>query len=131
MKLIKFKIDNKFKYKRKIIIKDLILKISVGIHKFEKKKKQRVKFSIDITSDPKVKANEKKTATIINYETVINRIILITKNKHHNLLEDLAENIFDEIFKMEIAKKIKLKIEKIDIIKNTSSVGVEIEKSKI
>ena len=131
MKLIKFKIDNKFKYKRKTIIKDLILKISVGIHKFEKKKKQRVKFSIDITSDPKVKANEKKSATIINYETVINRIILITKNKHHNLLEDLAENIFDEIFKMEIAKKIKLKIEKIDIIKNTSSVGVEIEKSKI
>ena len=58
MKLIKFKIDNKFKYKRKIIIRDLILKISVGIHKFEKKKKQRVKFSIDITSDPKVKANE-------------------------------------------------------------------------
>ena len=74
---------------------------------------------------------KKKSATIINYETVINRIILITKNKHHNLLEDLAENIFDEIFKMEIAKKIKLKIEKIDIIKNTSSVGVEIEKSKI
>ena len=131
MKLIKFKIDNKFKYKRKIIIKDLILKISVGIHKFEKKRKQRVKFSIDITSDPKVKANEKKSTTIINYETVINRIILITKNKHHNLLEDLAENIFDEIFKMEIAKKIKLKIEKIDIIKNTSSVGIEIEKSKI
>ena len=131
MKLIKFKIDNKFKYKRKIIIKDLILKISVGIHKLEKKKKQIEKFSIDITSDPKVNANEKKSATIINYETVINRIILITKNKHHNLLEDLAENIFDEIFKMEIAKKIKLKIEKIDIIKNTSSVGVEIEKSKI
>ena len=47
------------------------------------------------------------------------------------MLEDLAENIFDEIFKIEIAEKIKLKIEKIDIIKNTSSVGIEIEKSKI
>ena len=37
MKIIKFKKREKFKYKRKVIIKDLILKILVGIHNFEKK----------------------------------------------------------------------------------------------
>ncbi len=38
MKLIKFNKKEKFKYKRKVIIKDLILNIFVGIHNFEKKR---------------------------------------------------------------------------------------------
>jgi len=52
MKVIKFKKKEKFKYKRKVIIKDLTLNIFVGIHSFEKKKKQRVKFNIEILTDP-------------------------------------------------------------------------------
>ena len=47
MKIIKFK-KNQVKYKRKVIINDLILNIFIGIHNFEKQKKQRVKFNIEI-----------------------------------------------------------------------------------
>ena len=54
MKIIKFKKKEKFKYKRKVIIKDLILNISIGIHNFEKKKRQRVKFNIEILTNPHV-----------------------------------------------------------------------------
>ena len=50
MKIIKFKKKEKFKYKRKVIIKDLILNIFIGIHNFEKKNRQRVKFNIEIFS---------------------------------------------------------------------------------
>ena len=59
MKIIKFKRKEKFKYKRKVIIKDLILNVSVGIHNFEKKKKQRVKFNIEILTNPYVLQNNK------------------------------------------------------------------------
>ena len=38
MKIIKFKSKQKYKYKRKVIIKDLILKIFVGIHDYQKVK---------------------------------------------------------------------------------------------
>ena len=38
MKILKFKNKIKFKYIKKVIIKDLILLFSVGIHKFEKDK---------------------------------------------------------------------------------------------
>ena len=46
MKILKFKNKQKFKYNKKIIVKDLILLLSVGIHLFEKQKKQRVKLNI-------------------------------------------------------------------------------------
>ena len=44
MKIVKFKLKEKFKYKRKVIIKDLIMNIFIGIHNFEKKKaKSKIK----------------------------------------------------------------------------------------
>ena len=130
MKIIKFKKREKFKYKRKVIIKDLTLKIFVGIHNFEKKKKQRVRFNIDIVLDPDVFPENNNLNSIVNYEAVIKNIRNITKKKHFPLLETLAEEIFLKLFREIKIKKIKLSIEKLDIIKNTSSVGIEIEKSK-
>tara|TARA_E500000178_G_scaffold161753_1_gene161353 strand:+ start:113 stop:499 length:387 start_codon:yes stop_codon:yes gene_type:complete len=128
MKILKFKNKQKFKYNKKIIVRDLILLLSVGIHQFEKLKKQKVKFNIEITTDPNLKPDIK---TIVNYESIINDIKKLTKKIHFELLESLAESIFDEIFKNRKIKKIKLKIEKLDIIKETKSVGIEVVKTKI
>ena len=131
MKIIKFKKKDKFKYKRKVIIKDLILNISVGIHDFEKKERQRVKFNIEILTNPYVSPNNKNLTSILNYEEIVSKIEKLTSLKHHELLEDLAENILDMIFKNKLVKKINLKIEKIDILKKTKYVGIEVSKSKI
>ena len=130
MKIIKFKKREKFKYKRKVVIKDLILNISIGIHSFEKRKKQRVKFNIKILTDPLLKPNSNDLSTILNYEEIIIKLENLVNKSHYELLEDLAENIFEILFKNKITKKVNLKIEKLDIIKKTSSVGIEVEKSK-
>ena len=131
MKLIKFKKKEKFKYKRKVIIKDLILNIFVGIHNFEKKKKQRVKFNVEILTNPYVFPNNKDFKSIINYEEIVGKIEKLTSLKHHELLEDLSENIFNMIFQNKLVKKVNLKIEKIDILKKTKSVGIEVSKSRV
>ena len=131
MKIIKLKFKDRFKYKRKVIIKNLILNIFIGIHNFEKKKKQRVRFNIEINTDPNLIPNNKDFSTILNYEEVINKIKSQVKKKHHELLEDLAENIFKIIFQNKIVRKVNLKIEKLDIIKNSESVGIEFTKSRI
>ena len=130
MKIIKFKNKLKYKYYRKVSIKNLILKISIGLHDFEKKKKQRVRFNIDISTDANIKPNNNNLASIVNYEDTINKITYITEKKHHELLEDLAENIFDIIFESKIVKKVNIKLEKLDIIKNTESVGIEVSKKR-
>ena len=130
MKIIKFKNKKKYKYIRKVNIKNLILNISVGLHDFEKKEKQRVRFNIDISTDSNIIPDNTNLSSIVNYEDTINKITDITKTKHHELLEDLAENIFDIIFKSKIVKKVKLKLEKLDIIKDTESVGIEVSKKR-
>ena len=131
MKIVKLKFKEKFKYKRKVIIKNLIINIFIGIHNFEKKKKQRVRFNIEINTDPNLKPSNKDLLTILNYEEVINEIKTLVKKQHHELLEDLAENIFKIIFQNKIVKKINLKIEKLYIIKNSESVGIVFSKKRI
>ena len=131
MKIIKLKLKNKFKYKRKVIIKNLVLNIFIGIHNFEKKKKQRVRFNIEVITDPNVKPNNKDLSTILNYEETVNKIKLLVKKQHHELIEDLAENIFEIIFQNRLVKKTNVKIEKLDIMKNSESVGVEFSKGRI
>ena len=131
MKIIKFKKKEKFKYKRKVIINDLILNIFVGIHNFEKKKRQRVKFNIEILTNPYVFPNNKDLKSIINYEEIVSKIEKLTNLKHHELLEDLSENIFNMIFQNKLVRKVNIKIEKMDILKKTKSVGIEVSKSKV
>ncbi|MDA8676712.1 dihydroneopterin aldolase [Candidatus Pelagibacter bacterium] len=131
MKIIKLKLKDNFKYKRKVIIKNLVLNIFIGIHNFEKKKKQRVRFNIEVITNPNIKPNNNDLTTILNYEDIINKIKLLVKKQHHELIEDLAENIFEIIFQNRLVKKTNIKIEKLDIIKNSESVGIEFSKSKI
>ena len=130
MKIIKFKQKRSYGYKRKILIKDLVLNVLVGIHNFEKKKKQRVRFNLIINIDQNLIPNDKDLKSIVNYEQVIKTITKITSRKHYLLLETLAEKIFFKLFENPRIKKILLRIEKLDVIKNTTSVGIELEKTR-
>ena len=130
MKIIKFKQKRSYSYKRKILIKDLVLNMLVGIHNFEKKKKQRVRFNLIINIDQNLIPNDKDLKSIVNYEQVIKTIAKITSRKHYLLLETLAEKIFFKLFENPRIKKILLRIEKLDVIKNTTSVGIELEKTR-
>ena len=131
MKIVRLKLKERFKYKKKVIIKNLILNIFIGIHDFEKKKKQRVRFNIEVVTNPDIIPNNKDLSTILNYEDIINKIKILVKKQHHELIEDLAENIFKMIFKNRLAKKINIKIEKLDIVKNSESVGIEFSKKRL
>ena len=130
MKIIKFKQKKFYSYKRKVLIRDLVLNMLVGIHNFEKKKKQRVKFNLVININQNLVPNDKDLKSIVNYEQVIKVINKIIARKHYPLLETLAEKIFDKLFENMRIKKILLRIEKLDVIKNTTSVGIELEKTR-
>ena len=130
MKIIKFKKKINYKIKRKVTIKNLIISMFVGIHAFEKRKRQRVKFNIEITTNSKIEPDQRESSMILDYEIVIKNLTLLVGKKHYDLLEDLSESIFEMIFSYKLVKKVDLKLEKLDIIKNAESVGIEVSKIK-
>ena len=120
-----------FDYKKKVIIKDLLLNFVIGYYSAEKTKKQNVKFNIELNYTDQKNLNDKDIKSIVDYGRIIKVIKNMTKNKHYNFLESLADDLFDELFKDERIDKIKLKIEKLDAIRDAVSVGIEITKKRI
>ena len=119
-----------FNYEKKILINELILDLKLGYYDFEKEKSQKIKFSLEIDYEDKKPTNDKDIKSIVNYGTVVKLITKLVKKKHYNFLESLAEAVFDELFKDKRIGKIMLKIEKLEILKDCSSVGIQITKKR-
>ena len=131
LKIVKIdKSKSLFNYEKKILINELILDLKLGYYDFEKEKAQKVKFSLEIDYKDKKPTNDKDIKSIVNYGQVVKLIRKLTKNKHYNFLETLAEDVFDVLFKDKRIGKITLKIEKLEILKDCSSVGIQITKKR-
>ena len=114
---------------KKIVIKDLILNKIFGFYPNEKTKPQRLKFNIKLELVTNLKFNDQDLQSILDYDQIINTINNIL-DKKINFLETLADQIIEELFKNSKIAAIELKIEKLDILKNAASAGIEINKRK-
>ena len=117
-----------FNYEKKILINELILDLKLGYYDFERENAQKVKFSLEIDYQDKKASDAYKRQ--VNYGTIVKLIRKLVKKKHYNFLETLAEAVFDELFKDKRIAKIMLKIEKLEILKECSSVGIQITKKR-
>ena len=131
LKIVKINKTKKlFNYEKKVLIKELLLDLKIGYFDFEKEKKQKVKFSLEIDYVEKKPSSDKDIKSIVNYAKVVRLIKKLVKKKHYNFLETLAEDVFDELFKDKRIDKISLQIEKLEIMRDCSSVGIQISKKR-
>lgn len=131
LKIVKIDKNKKlFNYEKKILIKDLTLDLQLGYYDFEKEKKQKVKFNLEVSCQDKNPTNDKDIKSIVNYSKIVKLIEKLVKNKHYNFLETLAEDVFDELFVDKRIDKIVLQIEKLEILKQCTSVGIQISKKR-
>ena len=131
LKIVKIdKNKSLFNYEKKILIKDLTLDLKLGYYNFEKEKKQKVKFSLEVDYKDKKPTSDKDIKSIVNYDKIVKLITKLVKNRHYNFLETLAEDVFDELFKDQRIDKIVLQIEKLEILKQCASVGIQISKKR-
>ena len=106
---------------------DILIQDNKDTFKYSINKKNDI---LDFKTSLKINSNPLRIK-FLNYEDVINKIQALVKKQHHKLIEDLAENIFKIVFRNRIVKKIKIKIEKLDIVKNSDSVGIEFSKNRL
>tara|TARA_B100001027_G_scaffold7514_1_gene4784 strand:- start:44 stop:526 length:483 start_codon:yes stop_codon:yes gene_type:complete len=114
----------------KIFIKDLKLKTLIGIHDFEKDKKQRISINIELEAEQNFKNLGDDIKKVVSYEHIVNDIKKLLKSGHIGLLETLAEQISLICFKDERTLVAKIKIEKLDVFEESKSVGIEILRKK-
>ena len=71
-----------------------------------------------------------KIENFVSYEFIVNDIKKLIRKGHIELLETLSEKIFAICFKDDRIFSIKLTLEKLDVFKETDSVGIEVFRTK-
>lgn len=114
----------------KLIIRDLSVLMSVGIHDFEKTKEQRVIINVEIGITPHNGAQSDDIEDVLSYADIILAVETIAHEQHFNLLEKFVENIADKLLTYPQALYLRLRAEKPDIFVRAAGVGVEIFRQK-
>ena len=91
----------------KILIKSLVLNASIGIHEFEKKKKQKISISLEIDAEDNIPYVNHKIENFVSYEFIVKDIKKLINKGHVELLETLGENIFEICFNDPRIQKLK------------------------
>ena len=113
-----------------LIIRDMVVDMFVGIHDFEKKKKQRVVINLEIGVAPNNGGQSDDIADVLSYADVVSDIESIADDRHINLVENFAEKIADAVLKYPQARHVQVRVEKPDIFPHIAGIGIEITRSR-
>ena len=108
-----------------VLIKNLILKASVGIYPKEKIRKQKVRFNIFISALDNIKTKN-DISDFISYDDIIKNVKYVINSGHIPLIENLADKIASKCLKDKKIYKIEIIVEKLEPFKEAESVGVKI-----
>jgi 7,8-dihydroneopterin aldolase/epimerase/oxygenase len=111
-----------------VFIDDLILDCNIGVYSHEKDATQRVRINLDLTIQEGNKDINDEINNTVCYDKLIQGIALIVAKGHINLVETLAESIATMCLKNKKVSIVQVKVEKIDILKNARSAGVQIQR---
>ncbi len=115
---------------RHVFVRDLEIEARIGIYPEEKANPQRIIVNIDLSVEESDDPGSDDINSVVSYEAVVKNVERIVAEGHVNLIETLAERIARSCLSDRRVVVARVRIEKPDIIRNTRSVGVEIERTR-
>ncbi len=113
---------------RHVFIRNLMVPCSIGIHRHERDAEQRVRINLDLAVTEGDRPIDDDIRNVICYEELARGVERICNKGHVNLVETLAENIATMCLEDKRVKSARVRVEKLDILEDAESVGVEIER---
>ncbi len=114
----------------RLLIRDLILRASIGIHAHEHLAPQRVKIDVELRVDKRTPASDDDISSVVSYEEIVEGIRKIVDQGHIKLVETLAERIAKLCLRDERVVSATIRVEKPDIEPDAAGVGVEIHRRR-
>lgn len=102
--------------------------MSVGVYEVERRYEQRVVVSVDLAVEDTYNGVSDKLVDVVDYGAVAHGIERIAAEGHVNLVETLAERIAGFCLADPRVVRVRVRIEKPDVIAAARSVGIEIER---
>ena len=113
---------------RHVFVLDLVLPCKIGVHIHEKGSAQRVRINLDLGIWEGDSKHGDRLENVVCYEDIVTRVRAVTADGHVNLAETLAERIATLCLQDPTCRSVRVRVEKLDVFEDASSVGIEIER---
>ena len=113
----------------RIMVRDLMLSTRIGLHQHERIAQQRIRVNLDLAiADLGVIDDDYDK--VVCYGELVTGVRHVVGAGHVNLVETLAERIAAMCLKDPRVLSARVRVEKLDVFPEASSVGVEIERHR-
>ncbi|MFC1673900.1 dihydroneopterin aldolase [Pseudomonadota bacterium] len=114
---------------RHVFVRDLVQMCSIGIYDHEREAPQRVRLNLDLAVfEGDVEGVADDIQNVVCYEEITTAVRSVCARDHINLVETLAEEIARVCLTHTQVRSVRVRVEKLDVFEDASSVGVEIER---
>ncbi len=114
----------------KILIKDLLVRGIIGIHDWEREKKQDILINIAMEVDCRPAGLSDDFRDAVDYRAVTKKVLALVENSSYFLVERLAEEIAKICMEDPRVEVAQVKVEKPGAVRFSQSVGVEVERRR-
>ena len=115
---------------RHVFIRNFVTQAEIGAYEHETGAKQAIRINLDLSVDEMSNKHDDRLGQVVCYDTVLQGVKRIIKAGHINLVETLAEKIADFVLQDHRVMAVRVRVEKLEAVEETESVGVEIERKK-
>lgn len=113
-----------------VFIRDLVLNAAIGAYESEKGRHQRIRINVHMTVAASDTEHEDRLENVVCYDSMVAEIKSILASGHIDLVETLAGKIADAALQDQRIESVRVRVEKLDAIREAASVGVEIERRR-
>ena len=106
-----------------ININKLEIDAIIGVHSYERTKKQKLFINLEILINRET-GLEDKIRTTLDYDELCQKIIETTEKSQYQLIETLAEHLLGDICKSKMIQKVTIEVIKPQAISKAESVSV-------
>ncbi len=123
---------------RHMFVRDLVLSASIGVYPHEHEVPQRIRVNVDLAvaddgARPLSRAavGRDELRRVVDYEAIVQRIRAQVAAGHVQLVETLAERLAEACLTDERVVMARVRVEKLDVFADATSVGVEVERRNV
>lgn len=114
----------------RILIKDLLIRGIIGIHDWEREKKQDILINITMEADCRPAGLSDDFRDAVDYRAVTKKVLALVEGSSFFLVEKLAEEIASVCLEDDRVEVARVRVEKPGAVRFSQSVGVEVERRR-
>jgi dihydroneopterin aldolase len=115
----------------RILVNGLVVDTFIGVHDVEREQRQRVRFDVEIDTVDDYADRVKATGAYVSYADVVEFIEeRAASGDHVELVETWAEHVAGFALRNELARAVRVTVQKLDIFEAADGVGIAIERSR-